>query len=387
MKKDIKYILKRILIGVGIILVMSFLNGCEVKAIRTDGTLYSSPPNATFYANYSLTNHSALPGGFNTSIYSSAVINNLGGSSDAYGADVCMGLDMTLKGGYLYSVSIVLNNANNYAYTVASGSNYAMLRGGYALTTAINNANSMEIYYFGTVPTNNVVGLGTNFSNSTILNYLFVPKLQYNYICLPFKTTNVTSVIHNLLGYHLEVIGDTNGLSTADIQNAVNSSLSGLDSKFNAINNNINATNRNIAGVEANLSSQITTTRQQLNQKMTEINDTMNDDSTDDPDGKINDASSKVATDNVISQLVLLPVTLFTKVLASLNSTCVNYNLGELYGHNLTMPCIVIQNYVGGVLWNIIDILISGLLIYAISRKFVKVFNELSQMKEGDIID
>ena len=42
MKKDFKYILKRILIGVGIILVMSFINSCDVHALTIDDMSYGS---------------------------------------------------------------------------------------------------------------------------------------------------------------------------------------------------------------------------------------------------------------------------------------------------------------------------------------------------------
>lgn len=195
-----------------------------------------------------------------------------------------------------------------------------------------------------------------------------------------FKTQSSTSLIHNLLGYHIQVIGNTGGLSTTDIQNIVSNNMSGVYSS--------------LAGVESNLSNQIQSSRAAIvaeEKKTTEavedVNETMKDDSTDDPDSKLNEVSGKVATNNVISDLVLLPVTLFTKVLDSLNNTCTSYNLGSLYNHNIVFPCINVADYIGSALWGVIDVLITGLLIYAISRKFIKVFNELSSLKEGDIID
>lgn len=94
-----------------------------------------------------------------------------------------------------------------------------------------------------------------------------------------------------------------------------------------------------------------------------------------------------LAQNGVITNLVSMPVTLFTKVLSTLNGSCTTYNLGSLYGTDLNLPCIVISDYLGTSLWGIIDIIISGLLVYAISRHFVKMFNKMSSLEESDIID
>lgn len=171
-----------------------------------------------------------------------------------------------------------------------------------------------------------------------------------------------------------------NNIYQLDVQQLIRQYLNSYDSVLmqsiingnNNIQSAINSANQSIQNVD---------------QSVKDTNDTLKDDSTDAPDDKLNQVQGKVATNNVISDLVLLPVTLFSKVLNSLNGSCSTYSLGELYGHEITFPCINVGSYIGNVLWGVIDIVISGLLIYAISRKFVKVFNELSSLKEGDIID
>ena len=125
----------------------------------------------------------------------------------------------------------------------------------------------------------------------------------------------------------------------------------------------------------------------EIKQEANNINTTISSDQVDDPSNAINSFNDKVAQNGVITQLIGLPVTLFSKVLNSVNGTCINYNLGNLYGTDIIFPCISIKNYIGSTLWNVIDVLISGLFVYAISRKFIKVFESMSSMKEGDVID
>lgn len=117
-----------------------------------------------------------------------------------------------------------------------------------------------------------------------------------------------------------------------------------------------------------------------------DVNSSINSDNVDDPSSSINQFKDKIATNGVITQLVGLPVTLFTKVLNSVNGTCSSYNLGSLFGTDLVLPCINIETYLGSSLWSIIDVLISGLFVYTISKKFIKVFENMSSMNEGDVI-
>lgn len=135
-----------------------------------------------------------------------------------------------------------------------------------------------------------------------------------------------------------------------------------------------------------NQNQQIINQGQQTNEKLNDINSSINNGDVDDPSSSINSFKDKIATNGVITQLIGLPVTLFTKVLNSVNGTCSTYNLGSLFGTDLILPCVNIQNYLGSSLWTIIDVLISGLFVYSISRKFIKVFESMSSMNEGDVI-
>lgn len=120
------------------------------------------------------------------------------------------------------------------------------------------------------------------------------------------------------------------------------------------------------------------------------INESINNDtvSTDTENSNTVDSwSSSTAENGTITQLITLPITLYTSILNNINGSCTTFNLGSLYGSNLTMSCIRIQDYVGSSLWSAIDILFSGFFILIISKKMIKVFNNISSMKEGDILD
>lgn len=153
---------------------------------------------------------------------------------------------------------------------------------------------------------------------------------------------------------------------------------------YNAISNQVKIIDKNqqIINEQSNTNKKLDET----NQNLDDINSSINNENVDDPSSSINSFKDKIATNGVITQLVGLPVTLFTKVLNSVNGTCSSYNLGSLFGSDLILPCINIETYLGSSLWNIIDVLISGLFVYTISKKFIKVFENMSSMNEGDVI-
>lgn len=129
---------------------------------------------------------------------------------------------------------------------------------------------------------------------------------------------------------------------------------------------------------------------QEIANSVKETNDTIKSDdigSDSDNSSKVNEWNSSTASNGTITQLITLPITLYTSILNNINGSCTSFNLGSLYGSNLTMSCIRIQDYVGSTLWGVIDMLFSGFFILIISKKMIKVFNNISSMKEGDILD
>lgn len=121
------------------------------------------------------------------------------------------------------------------------------------------------------------------------------------------------------------------------------------------------------------------------NNSINDVNDTLNNDDVDSSKttSTLEDLSEDLPTNSVISDLLLLPVRLFQNVVNSINGSCSTFNLGSLYGSNLTLPCINIEGLIGSTLWSVIDILFCGAFILVIRKKFVDIFHNLTDLRNG----
>lgn len=121
---------------------------------------------------------------------------------------------------------------------------------------------------------------------------------------------------------------------------------------------------------------------QALADNQNQINSNITDSSTDDPSSDITDMSSDISSNTVISDLLLLPVSLFQNILNSINGTCSSFNLGSLFGTNLILPCIDIENIIGSSLWGIIDVLFCGIFVLSMRKKFVDIFQNITSLSD-----
>lgn len=180
--------------------------------------------------------------------------------------------------------------------------------------------------------------------------------------------------------------------ASANTQNIINSLSSNISSVLSSLSSNqsqsnyyseqiINSQNTNSYNIIQNQNAN----QQQTNQKLDNINSSVNDDTTDSQfqDSTMNNINSQLASNNVISDLLLLPVNMYQNILNSVNGTCTPFNLGSLFGTNLVMPCIQPQSYLGSSLYSVIDILFCGFFILAIRKKFVDIFNNMTNLKNG----
>lgn len=165
----------------------------------------------------------------------------------------------------------------------------------------------------------------------------------------------------------------------AAIINQNNSIINGQYS----INNSINNQGQNIIDNQNK-------NQQQTNNKLDDVNKNLSDESAptnDDVSSKTNEWNSKLAGTGPVSNMVLMPITLLNGYIQGFNSTCNSFNLGNFYGTDIVLPCIDISKYLGATLWNIIDILFSGFMIFEIGKKFVKIFNDFTNLKDNQIDD
>lgn len=123
------------------------------------------------------------------------------------------------------------------------------------------------------------------------------------------------------------------------------------------------------------------------NDKIEDVNETLTNSDVDSPDSSLEEMQDMLPTNGTITQLIALPITLYQKVLNSINGTCQSFNLGFLYNTNLIIPCIDISTYLGSSIWNSIDLIISGVFVLVIAKKMIKAFEGFTSMKEGDVIN
>ena len=243
------------------------------------------------------------------------------------------------------------------AMTTFNGSNYAQ---------DVRNYNVVRsVVYFDTDAFDSCVYSVVFRVSST--SYMFLGPMNSG------STTNGTWVYY---GYYLEDLGTTDGVSNTSLNNSINN-----------MNTNITTMNSNISTQSQNIQNKIDAAKNQAHQDAQDMQNTIKDDNVDSPNSSINTIKNYLATNGVITNLVTLPVTLYQSILNSVNSSCATFSLGSLYGTNLQIPCINVATYIGNTLWGTIDVIISGIFVYSISRKMVKVFNQLSSMKEGDVLD
>lgn len=113
-----------------------------------------------------------------------------------------------------------------------------------------------------------------------------------------------------------------------------------------------------------------------------------NDDiDTNDQDSKINTIKNSGYNNNSISSVILMPVKVFESAINGLSSnSCSSINLGNLYNTDLIMPCISssdMQNWLSSTLYGLIDILMSFCVILGIRKLVLKIYNTIVYLRDG----
>lgn len=352
MIKEWKYILRRIIIAVGIVLCLEFLNGCEVHA----ETYNLDSSQVTSY--YRVNNATLINLNYNT-WYSigSDILSNLRLGFTPLNPKTCTdyGCSEGLQPGqYLFDFYLLTDGAVN-----------------------ITNCNQLSSDFQNVnITTGNWVSNQITSSCVDVSTYVESGYATYLHILYSFTADAFATEYRFYFNYG---IGWLNG-----------------SSKFKVLLGNVHDFDQTII----NNFKQQKLNEQQINQNNTMINqnntiinqnnqikDSLTNSTVDDPSGTFNQFESYLPENGVITQLITLPISLFQRVLSSINGTCTQYNLGNLLGTDLILPCINISNYIGTTLWNVIDVLFSGFFVLVIGKKMIKAFNNFSSMEEGDVLD
>ena len=121
---------------------------------------------------------------------------------------------------------------------------------------------------------------------------------------------------------------------------------------------------------------------QALNDSLNGLNDTLNDTSQPNTNQDFNDMNNMVASSTPISDLITMPLTLINAYINGVNSSCSPINLGNLYGTDLILPCINLEQRLGSNLWNIIDAFFSIFMCYNIGMLFITAFDGITSLRD-----
>lgn len=383
MIKDTRYIIKRVIIGVLICLTLSFIRTCEVHAqTLIQGASGISLRTYNYYNtlldSYSVTGTTGNGANWNLNGSSAPILRWV--SNSAWGID---------------NAKIAIFNVKVNAYNQNVTNNLL-----------INNIsfNGVACYYTMTYPTVEQQG-GTNPTQTN-------PSVSASAICFlnssPWFNSGSQVVEVSKTGVSAGAVYLGNITIITDVDNtALLNELSTLDSHiidtetwvkncYNRLVDLISVEQSNkdaiITAMRTLLESQntiiqnqttsITNAQNQTTNAVNDTNNTLKDDNVDDPSSSLSSMNSNIATNSVISDLLLLPVTLFQRVINSINGSCNSFNLGTLFNHNLVLPCINLQNILGSSLYGVIDILLCGIFVLSMRKRFVNIFENITSLKD-----
>lgn len=329
MVKDIKYIIKRILIGVGIVLIMSFLRGNLLIGVSALEPINVTPNGMCWYSNNVAPNGCYLTPTQFTISWTTFYGNQFGADGSVerffwryYKSNI---------GGKYYNIDLLFYNGNNSTY-LESNRGYIQNSSNNTFSCRIDNTRwgqaSSESSSIASSTGTATVHCDNVYLTDDYFTFWFVDgSKRYQSI---YAVTDAT-----LTPNSEQSIIDSQNQNTQDI----------INSQEN-------------------------------------INNSINDSTTDAPNNDVNSMNSKVASNNSITQLLTLPITLFQNILNNINGSCSSYNLGSLFGTSLTLPCINLESILGSTLWGVIDVLISGLFILSFRKKMVDIFNHMSSLND-----
>lgn len=194
----------------------------------------------------------------------------------------------------------------------------------------------------------------------SIIYIVFAAHSNANSIAIDFSWDGSPTNSY-LFGYHLESLGSASNLSQSDVSRIVENATSDL-----ATQSSIN---------------QLQETNNEIKQGITDVDNTLKDDNIDTSKTTIEDKSAD-ASNSPISSLLTLPLKLLNNINTGLSGTCSAFNLGSLFGTDLILPCINLEQRLGSFLWGLIDSFFCIFLIYNVGMLAIKIWTDVIMMKD-----
>ena len=354
---DIKYILRRVIVFFTIGLIMSFIGSCRVRAIGQSTWIQTAPlPNRTIILDINQRTNYSWFASYSTPD-SIGAFPNYGTGELIFSFNVEIGISDS-RGRALQSVYVTTDN-NQHIFMCDIGTSQSWA-----------DNNKVVETYTARCPVN---------LNNTSLQRIY------------FNSNNIasdTNTIAVLLSPYITFVRD-DGNDNSQVVSALNN----IYSQILVTNDRLQHNNYQNDYILAKLEE----IRLALanNQDLQEINDAIQSDNIDNNAVIDNTQGWEQQTSYVptggsggsITDLLTLPIKLIQGFVNGLNSSCVPFNLGNLYGTDLILPCINISSFIGMPLWTTIDILFSGFMILHIGKKFVKIFNDFTNLRSNQMDD
>lgn len=366
----LKKVIKKLYHLIWFLSVCLIFTPCVFATTTIDGANYTQPAFVAFADNTNghLTriNTTFVDAGSYYSSNTSIITNPASG----YGANWGLYADIPFVQGHTYALSVLIGVRDTFAIVNAqSRARMCIAEGIGDAFTRYNNPGNFPCFsaWANSVNTKASYTDGAYTYQYTVLSYVFTADFTSNGITGVYSTNQYIESTHIFGGYYVEELS-TQPLTQGQVQQAVQNS--GL-----ATANSVAQVQQGINEVKQELS--------EVSESVDNVNDTLNDSTVDSSDSTINNLKSKIPTNSVISDLLLLPVRFLQNFVNALGSSCSQFSLGSLYGTNLYMPCINIENYLGSGIWTTIDLIISGLFIYALRKKFIEIYENLTNLRNG----
>lgn len=388
MKHDVKYIIKRILIGVGIILVMGFLKSCNVMAYSDNAYWYYDVnlPERTFFTDCTSSNTCNTSLGSTITSYSfpysvdyitksiATVTSNDGYVSIGTAGIVILNQDskINLKSGYLYTINyFVCSNANlgsgiQWNIYSAVQSNQATIYSQIIneSTIGLNNSSLTDIQ-------------ATNYCR--LFSSLIVPNSDSVNTAIHFRkpsgTASTTRI--NLIGVEVIENGIYSSTVASAIQSVINSSGLATASNINEVKSAVNGVSQQVTALNDSIEDQ--TEQQQENHE--ELMNTLNDDSVNGANSEVDSLiqNSTFQDTSGLNAIISLPL----NFIQNLSNQCTPFTLTiPFIDKPVNFPCIraLLQSKVP-TLYNVLTIAINGFIIY---RILLEIFAIVKRAKDPE---
>lgn len=367
MIKDTRYIIRRVIIGVLISLILSFIYACDVKAL----TNY----NQSVDINLNETNNNLNRVIFNDPNHTSKIFSN-------QGRGTLVTIILTDK----YSETTSFQLPTLYSVNARTDNGYSTCEVS-SLSNDTNASTQMKASMYGvkcdlTMGTNGLISLSANFEPQVNNSWnMRVYRITFNNNLQAQEVAYEEYMYQYLQDWIYPRLNDINS-NTSNIYNTDRAIYNYIVDWLYPRVDDIKQAILNTQQAVINGNNQAHSDAQSQQQATEDINDSINNDNVDDPSSSLSNMDNKIATNSVISDLLLLPVTLFQNVLNSINGSCSTFNLGTLLGTNLTLPCINLSNILGSSLYGVIDILLCGIFVLSMRKKFVNIFENITSLKD-----